>query len=87
MDKLIVLIRFYFYPQNTTIREIYTDYLINEGLPPNPPFYIPPNQITQISSSFGPLSNDMSVMSIYPHMHMLGKEMECYAVTPTSDLT
>ena len=24
-------------------------------------------------------------MSIYPHMHMLGKEMECYAVTPTSD--
>lgn len=78
-------VRFYFYPQNTTIREIYTDYLINEGLPPNPPFYIPPNQITQISSSFGPLSNDMSVMSIYPHMHMLGKEMECYAVTPTSD--
>ena len=24
-------------------------------------------------------------MSIFPHMHLLGKEMECFAVTPTND--
>ncbi len=78
-------VRFYFYPQNTSIRPIYTEYLINEGLPPDPPFLLPPNQITQISSTFGPIMNDMSLMSIYPHMHLLGKDMECYAVTPTND--
>jgi hypothetical protein len=78
-------VKFYFYPQNTSIREIYTEYLINEGLPPDPPFSIPPNQITQMSSSYGPIINDISVMSIFPHMHLLGKEMECFAVTPTND--
>ena len=78
-------VKFYFYPQNTSIREIYTEYLITEGLPPGPPFNIPPNQITQMSSSYGPIINDMSLMSIFPHMHLLGKEMECFAVTPTND--
>ena len=78
-------VKFYFYPQNTAIREIYTEYLITEGLPPDPPFNIPPNQITQMSSSYGPIINDISVMSIFPHMHLLGKDMECFAVTPTND--
>ena len=78
-------VKFYFYPQNTAIREIYTEYLITEGLPPDPPFSIPANQITQMSSSYGPIINDMSLMSIFPHMHLLGKDMECFAVTPTND--
>jgi hypothetical protein len=78
-------VRFYFYPQNTNVRVINTEYLINEGLPPSPPFFIPPNQITQMSSSYGPIINDMSLMSIFPHMHLLGKDMLCYAVTPTND--
>ena len=78
-------VRFYFYPQNTSIRKIYTEYLINEGLPPDPPFFIPPNQITQISSTYGPVPNDMSLMAIFPHMHLLGKDIQCFAVTPTSD--
>ena len=78
-------VRFYFYPQNTNVREIYTEYLINEGLPPDPPFFVLPNQITEISATYGPLINDISLMSIYPHMHLLGKEMQCFAVTPTSD--
>ena len=41
-------------PQNTSIRPIYTEHLINEGLPPDPPFLLPPNQI-RVSSTFGPL--------------------------------
>ena len=83
LDSTIV--KFYFYPQNTSIREIYTEYLITEGLPPDPPFSIPANQITQMSSSYGPIINDISVMSIFPHMHLLGKDMQCFAVTPTND--
>ena len=78
-------VKFYFYPQNTSVRSVSTEFLINEGLPPDPPFYIPPNQITDISSSFGPIMQDVSLMSIFPHMHLLGKQMECIAVTPTND--
>jgi len=78
-------VRFYFYPQSTVIREITTDFLINEGLFPDPPFTLPPNQITEITGYFGPTTQDYSFMSVFPHMHLLGKDMECMAVTPTND--
>jgi hypothetical protein len=77
-------VRFYFYPQSTVIREISNDFLINEGLS-GAPFYLPPNQITEITGSFGPTAQDYSFMSIFPHMHLLGKDLECIAVTPTND--
>ena len=28
---------------------------------------------------------DYSLMSVFPHMHLLGKDLICYAVTPTND--
>jgi hypothetical protein len=77
-------VRFYFYPQSTVIREISNDFLINEGLF-GAPFYLPPNQITEITGSFGPTTQDYSFMSVFPHMHLLGKDLECIAVTPTND--
>jgi hypothetical protein len=77
-------VRFYFHPQNTVIREITTDFLINEGLF-GLPFYLPPNQITSITGSFGPTVQDYSFMSVFPHMHLLGQNLECIAVTPTND--
>tara|TARA_B100001142_G_scaffold142308_1_gene143495 strand:- start:742 stop:2145 length:1404 start_codon:yes stop_codon:yes gene_type:complete len=78
-------VRFYFYPQGTLVREITTDFLISEGLPPNQPFFLPPNQITPMNGQYGPTVQDYSIMSIFPHMHLLGKDLECYAVTPTND--
>ena len=77
-------VRFYFYPQNTTIREISNEFLINEGLF-GAPFYLPPNQITEVTGSYGPTTQDYSLMSVFPHMHLLGKDLICYAVTPTND--
>ena len=77
-------VRFYFYPQNTTIREISNEFLINEGLF-GTPFFLPPNQITEITGSYGPTTQDYSLMSVFPHMHLLGKDLVCYAVTPTND--
>jgi len=73
-------VRFYFYPDNTNIREIETDFLIT-----NWSFVLPPHQITAVDDSFGPLSQDFSLMSIFPHMHLLGKDLECYAITPMND--
>ena len=77
-------VRFYFYPQGTVIREISNEFLINEGLF-GIPFYLPPNQITEITGSFGPTAQDYSLMSVFPHMHLLGKDLICYAVTPAND--
>ena len=73
-------IRFYFYPEGTNIRDIQTAFLIQ-----NWTFILPPNQITSVSSSFGPIPFDVSLMSIFPHMHLLGEYIECYAVTPSND--
>ena len=77
-------VRFYFYPQGTAIREISNEFLINEGLF-GTPFYLPPNQITEITGSYGPTPQDYSLMSVFPHMHLLGKDLICYAVTPAND--
>ena len=79
-------VKFYFYPQTTAIREITTEFLINEGLF-GPPFILPPNQITEITGSFGPTQQDYSIMSVFPHMHLLGTELACIAVTPNNDTT
>ena len=77
-------VRFYFYPQASVIREISYDFLINEGLF-GAPFDLPPNQITEITGSFGPTTQDYSFMSVFPHMHLLGKDMVIYTVTPLND--
>mgnify|MGYP006162986973 CR=1 FL=1 len=73
-------VKFYFYPQNTVIREITTDFLIQNFF-----FTLPANYITQVSESFGPTIQDYSFMSVFPHMHLLGKDLECFAVTSTND--
>ena len=77
-------VKIYFHPLNTVIREIYSDYLINEGLL-GQPFILPPNQITQITGTFGPTTQDYSFMSVFPHMHLLGKSIEMFAITPLND--
>ena len=48
-------------------------------------FVLTPHQITAVDDCFGPLSQDFSLMSIFPHMHLLGKDLECYAITPMND--
>ena len=77
-------VKIYFHPVNTAIREIYSDYLINEGLL-SQPFILPPNQITEITGTFGPTNQDYSFMSVFPHMHLLGKSIEMFAVSPLND--
>ena len=77
-------VKIYFYPLNTNIREVSSDFLINEGIF-GAPFILPANQITEITGTYGPTVQDYSFMSVFPHMHLLGKSIEMYAVTPTND--
>lgn len=49
-----------------------------------PPLVIPPGKITRHKTSYV-LPNDISVLTINPHMHLLGKEFWAYALLPGGD--
>lgn len=49
-----------------------------------PPLVIPPNQITQ-HTTFLKIPDDISILTINPHMHLLGKSFKAYALTPKQD--
>ena len=42
-------------------------------------------RLLKLQVLLGQQSQDYSFMSVFPHMHLLGKDMECIAVTPTND--
>ncbi len=49
-----------------------------------PPLVIPPNEKKNFTSSFI-LPKDISVLTVNPHMHLLGKTFKAYAVKPNND--
>ncbi len=75
---------FHFYPLGETgIRPVSTARLLE-----NWTFSLPPNQITSVSDVYpnvGTLPSDFSLISVFPHMHLLGKSMEIYGILPSLD--
>lgn len=76
---------------NTGLRNIMVQPLLNHttsgpGSMINGPLVIPANTVKTFTSKFNntyPI--DFSLLSIAPHMHLIGKSMICYAVGPTND--
>ncbi len=52
----------------------------------NPPFLIKANEKSTFYMSTKPLPEDISAISILPHMHFLGKTFKAFAITPEGDL-
>ena len=52
----------------------------------NKPFVIPANRVAKFYMRYDPLPEDISIISIMPHMHLLGKRFRSFAVTPTGEL-
>ena len=51
----------------------------------DPTFALPPNQISEIhNTQYVPF--DVSIVSFFPHSHLLGKSWEVYAETPNNDI-
>lgn len=50
------------------------------------PFAIPPNQVTSFKGSYQ-VPVDISLLTVFPHMHLLGETWESYVVTPQGDTT
>ena len=75
---------FHFYPPGETgVREVSSAPLLY-----NYNFNLPANQITNIGATYptsGSTQTDISIFSIFPHMHLLGKEIGAYGVKPGQD--
>lgn len=77
-------VNFYFYPDGTNgVREIYTEPILQ-----NWSFCLDSNEIetvTDIYPSSGGTPMDASLLSVFPHMHLLGSSIKSYAVNPLND--
>ncbi len=76
---------FHFYPINETgIRQVYAAPIIE-----NWNFTLPPNVVTTVNGSYpagnAGLTNNVSILSVFPHMHLVGKDIKSFAITPATD--
>lgn len=72
---------FHFYPDNETgVREVFAAPVVQ-----NWTFTLPPNEETEVTGSFGPLPTDFSLLSVFPHMHLLGKSIKSYDISSSND--
>jgi len=72
-------LRLYFYDDATSIREVKSVPVLSDWN-----FNIPANTISPVSDTFD-LPVDVSLLSVFPHMHLLGNTIESYSVTPSDD--
>lgn len=74
-------VNIYFYPEPVSnFREVYAAPILSDWT-----FNIPANTVDSVEANYGPLPATVTMMSVFPHMHLLGKYIESYAVTPTTD--
>jgi hypothetical protein len=72
---------FHFYPDNeTNVREVFAAPVVQNWF-----FTLPPNVETEVEGSYGPLQTNISLLSVFPHMHLLGKSIKSYNVSSTND--
>jgi len=71
-------VRFFFYDEITRFREISSGPLIQDWS-----LYFPPNQKKKVKASFpknGTLTQDYTLLSTFPHMHLLGRSIRSYFI-------
>lgn len=76
---------FHFYPPGETgVREVITDPVLQQWN-----MVIPPETISPVSVQYPPgssgLGADISILSVFPHMHLLGTDITAYAIQPNLD--
>ena len=82
MDSTKVIFHFY-PPTETGIRDVYAAPVLQ-----NWSLVLPPNQVTTATAHYPPsgtLPIDISVLSVFPHMHLLGEKIKAYAIDPQGD--
>ena len=81
-DSTKVIFHFYSIGE-TGVRPVSTERLLE-----NWSFLLPPNEFTDVTAQY-PSSNgiesDYSLLSVFPHMHLLGQQMTVYGIKPNND--
>ena len=78
--------RINFYTSKTKVEREVKSLLLTEENITNQPFLIKANTKPTFYMNYGPIKEDMSAISILPHMHWLGKSIKAFAITPEGDL-
>lgn len=73
-----------YFTEKKVRREVQT-LIIRENDIINQPFFLPPNTISKFSMMSDTIASDISLISVMPHMHYLGKDFLSYAVTLEND--
>ena len=72
---------FHFYDEaETGIREVMAAPVLQ-----NWSFELPPNELTSVDAQFTNSLGDASILSVFPHMHLLGRYIKSYALDPQQD--
>jgi len=74
-----------YFAKSPVEREVKT-LTLTENQISNQPFYLPANTKPTFYMSSGVLPEDISLISILPHMHVLGKRFKAFAVLPGGDI-
>jgi len=78
-------IHMYLSDPNEITREVKT-YILRETDISNPPFIIPANSERTFYISSGILPQDISLLTIQPHAHLLAKSFRAFAITTDGDM-
>lgn len=75
---------FHFYPPGETgIRQVYAAPLVSNWL-----FALPPDQVTEVTAQYpnsGTINVEASVLSVFPHMHLVGQSIKAWGLDPSND--
>jgi len=73
-------VNFFFHDDTVSnIREVESNSLIQNWF-----FSLPPNQTTNVSASYN-VNSDFTLIGALPHMHLIGKSIKTYVVSPAND--
>lgn len=74
-----------YFATGTVDREVQTLSLTENNIS-NQPFYLPANSKPTFYMTSGIIDEDLSLISILPHMHVLGKSFKAFAIVPGGDV-
>lgn len=67
-------------------RRVVKNFILDEGWIMNQPFVIPPNETITFFMRSPLVPADISLITVLPHMHLLGKSFRSFAITPDGDV-
>ncbi|MFD1551102.1 hypothetical protein DNU06_04110 [Putridiphycobacter roseus] len=74
-------VHFYFYDEPTpNFRKIFASPILQ-----NWSFNIAANSIDTVEATFNGVVSNFTLLSVFPHMHLVGKQIESYAIAPNND--